>query len=249
MPPARRVQLAPPDAWDDQKLLSAARSLPAGKRPLRPGDDVGGLVVLRVEPEPGAAVDEETEFEISPRPRAAEGAKVDLLVLLDVSESMSTAWSAQHTRLQAARESIAALLRAPGSSVSTVAIMEYAKDARLVAGPDAPASLTLPVGTQPKGRSATANAVNAAVSQLASAGRAGFAQAIVLLTDGLGQLRELKPAAERAGRLRIPIHSIVFAPEVDPFFEEIAGASGGTTQRAMLPLVIEFEHHPGGTPT
>lgn len=244
---ARRVQLAPPGPWDEQKLLSAARALVVEEMPVRPGDDLGGLVVIGVDPSPGAAIAEDTEFEIMPRPRPAEGAKVDLLILLDVSESMETPWSAEHARLDAARESIAALLRSPGGGVATVAIMEYAKEPRLVAGPEVPAALTLPVGTKPKGRSATAAALNAALAHLAAHARPGFAQAIVLLTDGVAEVTELLVAAERAGRLRIPIHSIVFAPETDEVFDDLAKASGGTTQRASMPLVIEFEHQPGGT--
>lgn len=247
MPAASRVLLVPPAAWGEEALLQAVRAYAPTKRPARPGDEVSGLVVVGVEPAPGATVEDATEIEVLPTPRAAEGSSVDLLLLLDVSESMGTPWSAQHTRLEAARESIAAFLRAPGRSVATLAILEYAKEARVVAGPAPPASVTLPAATRPKGRSLTATALDAALAHLAASARPNVAQAILLLTDGVGEVEELRRAAERAARLRIPVHAIVFAPEMDEVFDELAQRSGGTAQRAALPLTLEFEHQPGGT--
>jgi Mg-chelatase subunit ChlD len=246
MPPARRVQLAPPAPWSEDALIDAARALDPAPGPLRPGDELGGLLVLAVDPAPGAAFDAETEIDIQPRPREAVGASVDLVILLDASESMAAAWSAEHARLTAARASIAAFLRAPSATVASVALFEYAKEPRLVAGPAPPRALALPEDGHPKGRAAPATAIDAAVAHLASSARAGASQAILLLTDGVADVKALVAAAQRAGRLKIPIHSIVFAPETDPVFDEIARASGGSTQRAALPLTIEFEHQPGG---
>jgi hypothetical protein len=157
---------------------------------------------------------------------------------------MALPWSAEHTRLEAARESLRSFLARPGGSVAEVAVFEYAKEPRLVAGPAAPETLALAPPPKAKGRSATGAAINAALATLAAQGGAR-AQAILLLSDGVGEVAELLVAAQRAGRLRIPIHVLVFAPEVDEVFDEVAKASGGTVQRAALPLVIEFEHDPG----
>jgi hypothetical protein len=62
----------------------------------------------------------------------------------------------------------------------------------------------------------------------------------VLLTDGPSETPRLLAAAERAGRLDIPIHVVVFAPQADDALREVARRSGGTLERATLPLAIEF---------
>lgn len=247
MPPASRVQLVPPEAWDEARLVEATRAVAASGRPVRPGDTVGDLVVLTVEPEPGATLSAATEVEIVPQPRSPDAPLVDVAILLDVSESMGTPWSGKHTRLEAARESVEAFLRAPGPSIASVSLLEYAKDARLVAGPSAPSELRLGEAAKPKGRSATGTALNAALAHLAARTTSERAQVIFLLTDGVGEVAELLMAAERAGRLRIPVHSMVFAPEMDEVFLELAQASAGSAQTAALPLTIEFVHEPGGT--
>src|SRR5688572_15744071 len=124
MATASRVRLAPPEHWDEARLLEAARDLAATQRPLRPGDDIGGLVVVGVEPEPGAAIAEATEFEVLPRPREGATPSVEVAVLVDVSESMSLPWSADHTRSEAAREAVVSFLKRPGAAVSEVVVME-----------------------------------------------------------------------------------------------------------------------------
>jgi len=244
---ARRVQLVPPEAWDEARLLDATRQVAASRQAIRPGDAVGDLVVIGVDPEPGAVLSEETEVEILPTARSGSAALVDLAILLDVSESMGTPWDAKLTRLEAARTALAPFLAQPGPSIATVSLFEYAKEARLVAGPVKPAKLKLPAPNKPKGHSATGVALNAALAHLAARTTPTRAQVIFLLTDGIGEVAEVLHASERAARLRIPVHSLVFAPEMDEVFDELAGASGGSAQTAALPLTIEFEHQPGGS--
>lgn len=242
---ARKVQLVPPGPWDEAQLLAAARALVPGREPVRPGDAVGELVVVAVEPAPGAAMGDDTELEVLPTPPSGVGPEVDLVALIDVSESMGLPWDARRSRLEAAREAIASFRNAPGKGVATLAVFEFAKDARLVAGPAPPAEIALPATGAPKGRCHTATAVDAALAHIAARMTPGRAHAILLLADGVGDVGALQAAAARAARLHAPIHSIVFAPETDEVFEEIAAATGGSHQQASLPLVIEFEHQPG----
>lgn len=244
MAAASRVKLVPPEAWDEVRLLEATRDLSVADRPLRPGDEVGGLVVVQVEPEPGAEGTDTTEFEVVARPREGATPSVEIAVLLDASESMSLPWSAEHSRQDASREAVAAFLRSPGAAVAEVVVIEYAKDVKVVAGPAAPEGLALPAAPKPKGRSSTGAAINAALAALAARG-GERAQSILMLTDGVGEVTETLHAAQRAGRLRIPVHVLVFAPDIDEVFDEVARASGGTVQKATLPLTIEFEHDPG----
>src|SRR5688572_17855496 len=91
VPAASCVVLVPPGAWPEEKLLDAARALEAPATPLRAGDEVRGLVVVKVEPEAGAAPDAGTVFDLEPRPRPTEG-PLHLAALLDVSASMATPW-------------------------------------------------------------------------------------------------------------------------------------------------------------
>lgn len=245
MPAASRVQLVPPGSWDEARLIEATRAVAATEKPVRPGDAVGDLVVVAVDPEPGATLCATTEIEVVPEPRSSAAALVDVAILLDVSESMATAWSAQHTRLAAARESLTAFLKSPGPSIATVSIIEYAKGADLVAGPSPPAELTLEKTRAPAGRSATGTALNAALAHLAARSTPERAQVVFLLTDGVGEVPELRAAAERAARLRVPVHSLVFAPALDEIFHELAQVSHGSAQTASLPLTIEFVHEPG----
>jgi Mg-chelatase subunit ChlD len=245
MPGASRVQVVPPGPWDEAKLVAAARAFQATGRPVRPGDAVGDLIVIAVEPAPGATLLAETEVVVLPTPTVANGASVDMVILLDVSESMGLPWDAKHMRLQAARASLESFLENPGPSVATLTLIEYAKEARVVAGPAAPGMIKLHASPTPKGRSATATALDAALAHLTSRLVPDRSQVIMLLTDGVGEVTDLLGAAERAGRLKIPVHSLVYAPEVDELFEELAKATGGSFQRAGYPLVIEFEHEPG----
>lgn len=244
MPGASRVQLVPPNVWGEAQLVAAARALPAIQTPVRPGDAVGELVVARVEPAPGATILDKTELEIVPTPPRPDALRVDLAILVDVSESMGLPWDAKHTRLEAARVALAAFLASPGAAVETAAVFEYAKQPRLVAGPASPGDLTLGGAPRTKGPSATASALNGALEHLAARLPEARAQSIILLTDGVGDVADLLVAAGRAGRLHVPVHSLVFAPEVDDVFQEIAHASGGSFQRASHPLTIEFEHEP-----
>ena len=247
MPAARRVQLVPPDAWDEERLLAAARALVASEAPVRPGDDVGGLVVVGVEPTPGASLVEATELEVLPRPRPASAPLVDLAVLVDHSESMGEPWSAELTRLDAVKEALRPFLARPGTGVGDVTLFGYARRPRRLAGPAPSASLSVDELPGPSGGSATGAAVNAALAHLAARATPERCQAILLLTDGAGEVAELLLAAERAKRLAVPVHVIVFAPEADEVFDEVARTSGGSVQLAMLPLDIEFVHE-GASP-
>lgn len=240
---ATKVQLAPPADWNEHLLLAAVRAYAPAGQPVRPGDAVGELVVLAVEPAPGAALTDQTEVVVGTRPPRGDGATVDVIALLDVSESMGIPWDAKHTRLQAARASLEAFLEGPGPAVASVAIVEYAKEPRLVDGP-APASVVrLGDAPTPKGPSHTARALDFALAQLAARRDVERAQVVFLLTDGVGEPDELQAAVARAARLKVPVHAVVFAPEVDAFFGEIARGTNGSHQRAGYPLTIEFEHH------
>lgn len=243
---ASRVQLAPPGAWDEEQLLAAARAVVASGRPVHPGDALGDMIVVGVEPKPGAAMLEDTEIVFVPSPPRADADVVDIVVLLDTSESMALPWDAHHTRLEAARASLAAFLLSPGAAVASVALFEFAREPRLVAAPAPPGEIHLGAAPTPKGRCATAAALDAALVHVAARLTPERSNAIILLTDSVGEVADLLACAERAGRLRAPVHSLVFAPETDEVFEELSHLSGGSFQRATYPLTIEFEHRSGG---
>jgi hypothetical protein len=234
MPPASRVILAPPAAWDEARLLDLARSMLLPEGALRPGDEVGGLVVIEVHPEPGAEVERTTVIEIAPRPRAARGATLDVVILLDASESMGQAWSPTHSRWEAAREALRSFLADSGHHLRLVTLFIYARQAQLVGGPIVSSQLELPE-LVPRGRSMTGTAVNAALAYLAANASAQSAQGILVLSDGAGEDAELERATARSARLAIPVHSLVFAPGVDAAFERLAKETGGSSQRATLP--------------
>lgn len=259
MPGASRVQLAPPTPWDESRLLAAAREFAqaaeasgphanafrwATGNPIRPGDAMGELIVLSVEPASGATLVADTEVVLVPGTARTDAPLVDLMILLDISESMGLPWDAKHTRLGAARASVESFLENAGASVATVAYAEYAKEVHIIFGPAAPGKLHLVAPPEPKGGSATAKALDAAISHLAKRITPERAQAIMLLTDGVGEVADLLAAAQRAGRLLIPVHSLIFAPEIDEVFADLARSSGGSFQRAGYPLTIEFEHEP-----
>lgn len=243
---ATRVKLAPLAALPEDALVHVARTFEAPGKPVRPGDAVGeSLVVLAVEPGPGAALTGGTELEIAPAPRTRDAPKVEIALLVDVSESMGVAWDAENTRLSAAFAAIASFLRSPAASIDAVLLVEYAKHAKVAAGPAKPRELgALPV-PKPKGPSHTAEGLDAALALLAARSRPEVSQVVLLFTDGVSQLDALAQAAQRAGRLHVPVHAIVFAPEVDPFFERLAAGSGGSVRQAAHPLTIEFVHEPG----
>lgn len=242
MPAASRVTLVPPEAWPEDKLLDAVRTLALPAGGVRVGDDVGGFVVVGVEPAPGAELEPATEFEVRPAARAARAPVVDLCVLLDVSESMGEPWSASLSRIQAARKALDAFLARPQAGVGQVVVFEYARQARVAAGPAPLGEAKLGDVPAPRGPSHTATALDAALTRLAADAQTGRCQSILLLTDGAGEVAELRRAAVRAGRLHVPVHIIVFAPETDPVFDEAAQSSGGSVQRAALPLEIDFVH-------
>lgn len=245
---ARRVQLIPPAPWDEAKLLDEARAVKPTMKPVRPGDAVGGLVVSLVEPEPGAALGVTTELEILPAPRRPDAPEVDVAVLVDASESMATPWDARLTRIEAARAAVQPFLVSDARAVASVAVYEYAKECRRVAGPAHIGDIALPETPKPKGPSDTARALDTVLAEMAARATPERAQVILLLTDGVGDVDALRAAAARAGRLRVPVHALVFAPEVDEAFGELASASGGSVQQASHPLAIEFVHQPGDMP-
>ena len=244
---ASRVRVAPLAALSEDALVHAARTLVPPRAPVRAGDAVGeSLVVLHVEPAPGAALVDETEVELAPAPRTRDAAQVEIAIVLDVSESMGLPWDETHTRLSAALAAIASFLKSPAANVEAISIFEYAKQPRLVAGPAKPREVSMVPAPQPKGRSNTAEAINGALAGLAARTQRDVSQVILLFTDGVGDVAEIVLAAERAGRLHVPIHALVFAPEVDSIFDAVAAASGGSVQKAAHPLTIEFVHQPGG---
>lgn len=248
MPEARRVLLAPPAAWDEPRLLEAVRAIPETTRPLRPGDDLAGLVVLSVDPAPGAAAGRATTFDVQPAPRALRAPQVDVAVLLDASESMALPWSADLTRMDAAREALSSFLHGDNAGVASVTVLSYARDARILATGIAPGSGSMIDAPAPAGPSRTDVALDAALAHLLAHARPDRVQAILLLADGIGDPDATLDAAARAGRLRVPIHALVFAPEADPVFAEAARLSGGSVQLAAIPLTVDFVHEPGGTP-
>lgn len=243
--PARRVVLAPPQAWDEARLLDAARALPQTGPALRVGDELSGLVVLDVEPAP-AAPHRDTAFEIRPRPRPADAPQVDVALLVDVSESMSLAWSQDLTRAEAAHEALSSFLRRGGAGVATVTILAYARDARVLAGPSPPRAMEAPPLPKPSGPARAGAALDAALARLCAEARDDRLQVVLLLTDGLGGSEaEARAAADRAARLGIHVHVLAFAPEADPLLEEVAGRTRGSVQLATLPLTLDFVHQPG----
>lgn len=244
---ARRVQLAPPATWDEEALVAAARRIKPSKAPIVPGDEMEGLVVLEVEPGPGVRMDAETEIEIVPTPRRANAPLVEVAIMLDVSGSMGQPWDAKHTRLEAARIAARSLLEAPSPTLAAVTVYEYARETRVISGPAPPGDVMIEALSAPKGRSLTGTSLNLVLADLASGSDPGRSQVILLLTDGVGEVDELRAAAMRARRLCVPVHALVFAPEVDEVLHELAKASGGSAQTAGYPLVIEFFHEPEGS--
>lgn len=240
VPVASRIVLIPPDAWDETRLLDAARNLATpGPAPLRPGDEVAGLIVARVEPESGSTPDARTAFDITPRPRPRTGA-LHVVALLDLSESMATPWDRDHKRFEAARDALLAHIRGPGHAHASVTLITYAKEPRLAAGPFHPGALAkgtidLPA---PAGPSRPAAAINAALEHVA--GEEVGPHAIVWLTDGPAELGELRKAAQRAARLGVAIHVVSFAPDADALLMEVAKDTGGAVQIAGLPLTFDI---------
>lgn len=220
--------------------MDAARGLKPTRDALRPGDELGGLVVVRVEPGAPMAADARTAFELLATPRGGTGAP-HLAVLLDVSESMGLPWSAQWTRLEAARDALLDHFQTSAPNLSGATVMTFAKELRVVAGPAPSASIpSLKVeAVKPRGSARTASAMDAALAHLAAQSEAG-PQAILLLTDAGGDPKALALSATRAARLRVPVHVVVFAPEVDASLRALAETSGGSVQKATLPLGFDL---------
>ncbi|MFA5862483.1 MAG: VWA domain-containing protein [Candidatus Thermoplasmatota archaeon] len=241
MPPAatRIVAVPPNPRWTEQRLVDAARDLDVPRGIVRPGDALGDLVVVRVEPENGAVADDSTSVDVLAKARARRG-PVHVAVLIDASDSMGTAWSEGRTRLSAARDALGGFLSQPQSDAAVVTLLTYAKDVRIVAGPTQRAHTVpfeLPVA---RGRARTAQAVNAALAHLAAQSHEG-PQALVLLSDGAAEVKELRAAAQRARRLGIAIHVVSFAPTVDTELEALAHATGGTSKLAIVPLTFDVQ--------
>lgn len=247
MPAATRVVVVPPAAWDDERILAAARAIAAPAGPVHAGDDVGGLVVVGVEPAPGAQADARTAIDIETTPRASRGRLLDVAILLDASESMGLPWSERHTRWAAACEALRSFLRAPGATLRLVSLFIYAREAHLVAGPVAASDVKLPELT-PRGRALTGSALNTALAYLASNAAADCEQCVLLLTDGAGEVAELERAAKRATRLRVPVHALVFSPEADAALARVAAATGGTAQVASSPPSFVLRYVPEESP-
>lgn len=243
MPPmASRIRLIPPEVWDEARLADAARRMPEKAGPLTPGDSLAGFVVVGVEPALGSAANDATVIEILPTPRATSAGQVDLAVLIDVGESMDLAWSAELKRAEAARESLAGFLGKSATGVADVIVYAYGKEARIVAGPLPHAQMKAFDVPRAGGRARTGHAIDTALAHLAARARPDRVQAILLLADSVGGEDEFHEAVARAANLRIPIHTVVYAPATDALFEEAARLTNGSVQRASLPLVIEFTH-------
>lgn len=243
MAAASRVVVCPPDRWDDERLLQAARELPTPTGSVRPGDAVGDLVVVAVEPEPGAEATRSTVVEISPQPRPVGGRTLDVAILLDASESMAQPWSAEHTRWSAAGQAMQSFLSSPGPHLRLVSLFIYARSAQLLAGPVASSKVAPPELT-PRGRSMTGTGLNAALAYLAEHASSESQQAVLILTDGAGEIPELERATERAIRLRVPVHVLSFSPGNDANLDKLARRTGGTCQRASNPPSFVLSYSP-----
>jgi hypothetical protein len=228
-----RVVLAPPEPWDEERLLAAARALPETLPRVEVGDAVGDLLVVAVESAPTDSL------EITPRALPHGTRTVDLVVLVDAGASMAERWSAQHTRAQAAHEALAALLKAPPARVATVQVLAFAATLH-DALPTTPArNASAPALPAPRGKARAGTALQLTLARIAATAQ-DRAREIVLVTDGPSEPALLVEAASRAGRLGVPVHVVVFAPAEDPTLREVARRSRGTIQRASLPLTIEF---------
>jgi hypothetical protein len=228
--PAARVVLAPPEPWSEDRLLAAARALPPVPFDLRVGEEIGGFLVVGVAPAESPSVD------IVPRAPPRHTRELDVTVLLDCGESMATRFSAEHTRLQAAEAALVAFLRGTPKRIATVSVTTFAAHSREALPPMPPSVVRSFDVPKPAGRAMAADAIEAALAE----GHGVRARALILLTDGPSPEERLLDAARRAGRLGVPIHVVVFAPGDDEALAAVARESGGTIQRATLPLAIEF---------
>lgn len=245
MPAASRVVLAPPDAWPEARLMEAARALAPGKAGLRAGDEHAGLVVVQVEPEPGAVPDARTVFEVLGRPRARTGAKLDVAVVLDAGGSMAQPWSDGLTRWGGAKQALAAFLREHSPTLQSASLLVHAKTTRLLVGPLPPMGIGASLeSVVPQGPSRPADALDAALTHLAANASPGTFQAVLFLTDGGGQAGALRDAAARAQRLGVPVHALLFAPEEDALFRDVARVTGGSAHLATSPPRLQVVYRP-----
>lgn len=246
MQAATRVRVAPSAPLGEEALLHAARAFTPPGRAVRPGDAVGDLVVLAVEPKPGATLVGATEVEIVPAVRRRDAPRLDVAILLDIGESMGVPWDKDHTRLEAALVAVRSFLAKPSPALDSVSVLYYGAQPHLMAGPTTADALRDLPPARPRGPSDTAAGIDGALAALAARTRPGVSQVILLFTDGVGDVPALLAAAERAGRLQVQVHCLVFAPEVDEAFERLTRAAGGTVQQAAHPLTLEFVHDPRG---
>jgi len=239
--PAARVRLAPQEARSEDQLVQAVRDLPTSTPALRPGDAVGDLVVLAVEPQAGLAIDPSTQIDITPTPRPLTGATVHLTLVIDTAASMALPWGSGKTRLEAAATVAQSVLGRVVPGLARVSLVRFAKDTDVLAGPVAPIDVKLP-SLAAKGSSRLGKALDDVLAHLTSDTLPEQAQAIILLTDSGSEPSAVEAAAARAARLHVPVHIVVFAPEIDPLLETLATASGGSAQVATLPLELDFVH-------
>lgn len=242
---ATRIIAVPPAAgWTEQQLVDAAHKLEAPRGVIRPGDALGDLVVVRVEPENGATADDSTTIDLLAKPRPARG-RLHVALLVDASDSMGTRWQEGRTRLAAARDAIGGFLAQPDHPVALVTLLTYAKDVRVIAGPTEPVPHLAYELPPARGRARTAHALNATLAHLAAQSHDG-PQAVVLLSDGAAEVDALREAGERAARLGIAVHVVALAPTLDPVFEALARATGGTTTLAAVPLTFDITRKTDG---
>lgn len=236
MPRATRVQLAPPEPWDEDRLLDAARHLELPEQALKVGDDVNGLVIEAIEPA-GAQPDADTSFDLLPyTPR--EGAGLHLMVLLDCGASMRAPWGNGLTRSDAARYALGTFADQAPAWVASVTLFTYNRELARLAGPIAPRDLARPAraDAEPTGPSRLAGAIDLVLRRIAV--QRGRRLAILVLTDTASDSDALPGAAERAKRLGVPVHALSFAPEDDEEVRKLTAATGGAYDLAETPPTL-----------
>lgn len=235
---ASRVTLAPSEPWDDDRLLGAARDLELPDAPLWPGDEVHGLVVERVEPQPGAQPAADTVLELLPHATRARGRGQHLVVLVDRGASMGAPWGQGLTRVEAARYALDVFLGQADALVDSVDVHTFARELRRVGGPAAPSTLRAPGAAEarPGGASKLSSALDHALADLAV--QRTTRGAILVLTDSASDPEALQRTLERARRLGVPVHVAAFAPEDDAELVALARGTGGTFTLAAVPPTL-----------
>ncbi len=241
VPRATRIVLAPPESWDEARMMDAARDLPTPDGPLIPGDEIGGFVVIRVEPTPGSKADAATAVDVEPY-AARTGDAYHVAIVIDAAASMVTPWTDDITRADAARWAVATFLTQAHDVVATATTYAFSSDLRVLQGPDAPGELDAPTRdeTMPGGPSRLSGALNTVLARLASRTEPA---AILLLSDAAADEQRLAETAARAERLGIPIHVLGLAPEADPALEALARGTGGIFRNALVPPSLRPIHN------